>query len=332
MEGTTPTLPARMKAWHCPRYGGPDVLRLVDRPRPVPGRGEVLVRVEATTVSSADSRVRALRLPRGFGPLGRIFLGFSGPRRDVLGTEFAGRIAAVGPDGGDWRTGDQVVGFTGAAMGCHAQYRVMPARGALAARPAALSLEEAAALGFGGMTALDYLRRAKVAAGESVLVLGAAGTVGSACVQLARHAGTRVTAVTSPRHRELMTELGADDVIDRSREDFRKTGRRFDLIADAVGQSTFAECLPLLRDGGRYLGIAADLRGMLARPVGSRRPIAGPASERAEDFREVVRLATARVFQPVVDSVFSFADLPAAHARVDTGAKQGSVVVRLDPG
>jgi NADPH:quinone reductase-like Zn-dependent oxidoreductase len=271
-----------MKVWNCPRYGGPDVLRLVDRPRPLPGRGEVLVRVEATTVSSADSRVRALRLPRGFGPFGRLFLGFSGPRRGVLGTELAGRIAAVGPDCAGWRTGDEVVGFTGAAMGCHAEYRVMPARGALAARPAALRPEEAAALGFGGTTALDFLRRAQLAAGESVLVLGAAGTVGSACVQFARHAGAQVTAVTSPRHLELMARLGAVDVVDRTREDFRKMGRQFDVIADAVGLTTFAESLPLLRDGGRYLGIAADLRGMLARPAGSRRPIVGPASERPE--------------------------------------------------
>lgn len=320
-----------MKVWNCPRYGGPDVLRLVERPLPVPGRGEVLVRIEATTVSTADTRIRALRLPRGFGLLGRFALGFSGPRRAVLGTEFTGRIAAVGPDGGAWRNGDAVVGFTGAAMGCHAEYRVMPANGALVARPAALSVEEAAALGFGGMTALDYLRRARLAAGESVLVLGAAGTVGSVCVQLARHAGARVTAVTSSRHLALMAKLGAVDVIDRTREDFRQTGRQFDVIADTVGASTFAECVPLLREGGRYLGIAADLRGLLARPVGSRRSIAGPASERPEDFRAVVGLAAAGVFRPVVDSVVAFADLPTAHARVDTGAKQGSVVVRVEP-
>jgi NADPH:quinone reductase-like Zn-dependent oxidoreductase len=331
MEGTTTALPTRMKAWHCPRYGGPEVLRLVERPRPVPGRGEVLVRIEATTVSSADSRVRALRLPRGFGPLGRLFLGFTGPRRGVLGTEFAGRIAAVGPDGGAWRVGDAVVGFTGAAMGCHAEYRVMPAQGALAARPPVLSLEEAAAVGFGGMTALDYLRRATLTAGESVLVLGAAGAVGSACVQLASQAGTRVTAVTSSRHLGLMAKLGAVDVIDRSREDFRQAGRRFDVIVDAVGVTTFRDCLPLLRDGGRHLGIAADLRGMLARPAGSRRPIVGTASERPEDFREVVRLAGAGVFRPVVDSVLPFAEMAAAHARVDGGAKRGSVVVRLVP-
>lgn len=324
-------VPATMKVWTCPRYGGPEVLVLEERPRPRPGAGEVLVRIGATTVSSADSRVRALRLPRGFGLLGRPVLGFTGPRRPVLGTEFAGWIEEVGPGAAGWQAGDAVVGFTGAAMGTHAEYRVLRATAALALRPARLGLEEAAALGFGGMTALDYLRRAGLAAGEEVLVLGAAGAVGSALVQLARHGGARVTAVTSPRHLDLMTTLGAADVVDRTRTDFRRLGRRFDLVADAVGASTFRECLPLLRDDGRHLGIAADLRGLLARPVGSCRPVVGTASERPEDFRELARLAATGAFRPVVDSTFAFADLPAAHARVDAGTKRGSVVVRVSP-
>lgn len=331
MPSSDRRLPATMKVWTCPRYGGPEVLALAERPLPRPGAGEVLVRIGATTVSSGDSRVRALRLPRGFGPLGRLFLGFTGPRRPVLGTEFAGWVEAVGPGANDWRAGDAVVGFTGAAMGCHAEYRTMSADAALAPWPAGLRLEEAAALGFGGSTALDFLRRAALARGEEVLVLGAAGAVGSALVQLARHGGARVTAVTSPRHLDLMTTLGAADVVDRTRTDFRGLGRRFDIVADCVGASTFRECLPLLRDGGRHLGIAADLRGMLARPVGSRRPVVGTASERPEDFRELARLAAAGVFRPVVDSTFAFGDLPAAHARVDAGTKRGSVVVHVLP-
>ncbi len=323
-------VPTHQLVWICRRYGGPEVLAQEERPVPKPGPGEVLVRIEATTVTSGDARVRALRLPRGFGPFGRLMLGLTRPRQPVLGSEFVGTVAAIGPGTDPWRPGDEVVGFSGGfALGCHAQYRVMSATGALTARPRDLATEEAAALGFAGTTALAFLRRAGVARGDSVLVLGAAGAVGSALVQLARHAGARVTAVTSSAHLELMQRLGADDVVDRGRMDFHRLPGSFDIVADAVGASTFARCTPLLRDGGRYLAIAADLPGLFARPVGSKRSLAGPLPERPEDFREIVGLAAAGVFRPVVDGVFAFADLPAAHARVDTGRKRGSVVVRV---
>lgn len=321
-----------MNAWVCRRYGGPDVLERVRLPRPVPADDEVLVRIEATSVSSADARVRALRLPRGFGPLGRLFLGFTGPRTPVLGTEFAGVIESVGTAVTSFRPGDAMFGFPGGKMGCHAEYRTMPATGALAPKPASLTFAEAAGLCFGGTTALHFLRKAGLKRGESILVLGSSGAVGVALVQLARHLGARVTGVTSTVNVELVRSLGAARVLDYTRKDFRRDETRYDVIADTVGSSHFAECLPLLNEHGRYLGIAADLLGLLARPKGNRRSIAGPAEERPEDVRELARLAEAGIVRPVIDSTFAFEHLREAHARVDTGRKRGSVIVTLAPG
>lgn len=320
-----------MKTWHCTRYGGPDVLELVEAPLRGPRPDEVLVRIHATTVSSGDTRVRALRLPRGFGPFARLIFGWRRPRQPVLGTEFSGTVAAVGAQVTRWRPGDAVIGFPGAAMGSHAEYRLMPPNRPLVAKPAGLSFVQAAALNFGGTTALHFLRKAALQPGASLLVIGAAGTVGSAMVQLARHAGARVTAVTSTGNTDLARALGAEAVVDYTREDVAGLSARFDIVADCVGALTFRRSLPLLREHGRYLAIDTDLPGMFARPVGTKRSVAGPASERVEDVQELARLAAAGVFAPVIDGIHGFSDLPSAHARVDTGHKRGSVVVELVP-
>lgn len=320
-----------MRAWLCRQYGGPELLGLETLPMPAPRPDEVLVRIHATTVSSGDARIRALRLPRGLGVVGRLFFGWLRPRQPILGTEFAGTIVAVGAQVAAWRPGDAVVGFPGTAMGCHAEYRVMPPGRPLIAKPASLSFGEAAALCFGGTTALHYLRKAALRPRESLLVIGASGAVGSAMVQLARHLGARVTAVVGPRNGDLARQLGADAVIDYSREDVTRGSVRYDVIADTVGASTFRRCLPILHEHGRYLAIAADLPGMLARPVGTKRSIAGPAPERIEDVEELGRLAAAGALRPVIDAEFAFDQLPAAHARVDSGHKRGSAVVRIVP-
>ena len=324
-------LPITMKTWICRNYGSSKVLVLADRSVPALKRAEVLVKIHATTVSSGDARIRAFKLPRGFGMLGRLALGFTRPRQPVLGTEFSGTIAAVGHDVTGWRPGDAVIGFPGIAMGCHAEYRVMSVKRPLVAKPANLTFIDSAALCFGGTTALHFLRRAAIKPDESILVIGAAGTVGSALVQLARHLGARVTAVVGPHNIELARLLGAEAVIDYTREDFTATVKRFDIIADTVGATTFQLCHPILREHGRFLAVAADLSGMLARPIGTKRSLAGSAAEKIEDVQEIARLAASGVFKPVIDQVFDFADLPAAHDRVDSGHKRGSAVVTLLP-
>lgn len=316
-----------MTVWTCRRYGGPETLARETRPVPQPGAGQVLVRVHATTVTAADSRIRGCRFPRGFGTMGRLIFGFTGPRQPILGSELAGIVAAVGQGVTQWTPGDAVIAFPGAAMRAHAGYVLMPANGRLAAKPANLSFEEAAGLCFGGSTALHFLRKAALKPGERVLVIGASGAVGSALVQLARHQGAEVTAVTSAANADLTRTLGATETIDYATANPLDGARRYDVIADAVGLHAFAATLPALNENGRFLDLAGDLAALFARRAGTKRPIAGPAAERAEDVAELARLGGQGILKPVIDSVVPFDRLPEAHARVDTGRKRGSVVV-----
>lgn len=320
---------ASMQAWICTRYGGPEVLSLERVPVPRLGPRDVLIRVRATTVSSADVRVRALRLPPGFGPIGRLALGIRGPRRPILGTEVSGHVAATGAHVSLFRVGDPVIAFLDAKMGGHAEYAAIAETGLIVGKPENLSFDEAACLCFGAMTARDYLRRAALRPGERLLVIGASGAVGSAFVQLAGHIGAHVTAVTSAGNVDLVRRLGADAVIDYAREDFLTAGQRWDVIADTVAASRLAHCLPVLNEGGRYLVIAGGLADMLTGKWGARRSISGPARSRPEDLRELGRLAATGAFAPLIDSVHPFCEMRKAHARTDTGRKRGAVVVRV---
>lgn len=321
--------PTTMKAWTCRRYGGPDVLRLEDLPAPLPGTDEVLIRVRATTISSGDVRVRALRLPPGFGPFGRLFLGFRGPRQPILGTEVSGIVAAVGAKVSSFYVGDPIVAFLDMNMGGHAEYALIKETGLIAAKPTNLSFEAAASLCFGAMTARDFIRKAGLKTGERLLVIGASGAVGSAFVQLAKQMGVHVTAVTSTGNVEQVRALGADFVVDYKSETYSNVGQSWDVIADTVAASNFRRCLPLLRDGGRYLSIAGGLADMLVGKWGPKRSISGPVKSRREDLLELCRLAQTGAYTPLIDSVFVFEEMRQAHARTDTGRKRGSVVVRV---
>lgn len=323
------SLPSTMSAWVCHRYGGPEVLRLEQRPVPQPAAGEVLIRIRATTVTSGDVRLRALRVPAGMGLLARLVLGLTGPRRSVLGTECAGDVVAVGPGVTAFHPGDAVFAFPGGKVGCHAEYRVMAVAGGMALKPPNLTYAEAASLSFGASTALHFLNAAKVGPGTALLVIGASGAVGSAMVQIARHRGADVTGVTSTANLGMVRDLGAGAVIDYTQRDFTSEDGRFDVIADTVAASSFATCLPLLNENGRYLSLAGGLGDMLARPKGTKRSIGGPAAERPEYIAEIAGLAGSDAMRPVIDRTYAFADLPAAHAYVDTGRKRCSVVVTL---
>lgn len=323
-----------MKAIVYDRYGSPDVLRLEEVETPAPADEEILIRIRATTVTSADWRARSLEMPAGFGAMGRLFFGITKPRKPILGTELAGDVEAVGRDVTRFRVGEPVFAFAGVAMGCHAEYRCMPEDGRVARKPANLSYGEAAALSFGGTTALDFLRRGKVERGEKVLVNGASGAVGTAVVQLARHFGAEVTAVCSGANAELVRSLGADHVIDYTREDFAENGERYDVIVDTVGTAPFARSRGSLSERGRLLIVLGGVGDMLRAPwvaiTGTRRIIAGPAAERPEDLRFLAELAEAGVFRPVIDRSYPFEQMRDAHRRVDTGRKRGNVVVTLD--
>lgn len=323
-----------MKAIMYDRYGSPDVLRLTELPKPTPKNNEVLIKVRATTVTSGDWRVRSLTVPRGFGILSRLALGISGPRQKILGTELSGVVEATGTDVTRFKVGDEVFAFTGLRMGAYVEYKCMPEDGAVAPKPPNLGFDEAAALSFGGVTALDFFRRGKLKAGEKVLVNGASGAVGSAAVQLARHRGADVTAVCSSANLELMRSLGANHVVDYTREDFARSGETYDLIVDTVGTAPFPRCKNALKEGGRLLVVLGRLSDTLRMPwvsmTGSKRVIAGSAIGRAEHLRELAELAASGQFKPLIDRRYTFSSMTEAHRYVDTGRKRGNVVVTLD--
>lgn len=322
-----------MKEFFCRAYGGPEVLGLRDVEMPSPKADEILVRILATTVNSGDVRLRAARFPKGMGLIARLAFGFSKPRQPVLGTELAGIVTAIGSDVRRFKVGDEVFAFPGGKLGCHAEYRILQENQRVFRKPENLSFSEAASISFGGTTALHFLRKAKLRAGESILIIGASGAVGSAIVQIANHIGAEVTAVTSAGNADLVKSLGATKVIDYRRENFVENGERYDVIAETTGAHTFRACRNSLRQGGRFLAVAAGIPDMLAmlwssalygKPV-----IAGPAEESEALVQEIGELAAAGILKPVIDRRYSFLQLPEAHAYVDTGRKRGSVVIEI---
>jgi NADPH:quinone reductase-like Zn-dependent oxidoreductase len=324
----------KMKAFVYTKYGPPDVLHLKEVAKPTPKDNEVLIKTYATTVTSGDCRVRSLNVPVGFGLISRLFLGVLRPRQPIPGTELAGKIESIGKDVRKFKVGDSVFAFSGVGMGCYAEYKCMPEDGAMALMPANLTYEEAAAISFGGTTALDFFRRGKLQNGERVLINGASGGVGTAAVQLAKHFGADVTGVCSTANVELVRSLGATHVIDYTKEDFTQNGASYDIIVDTVGTAPFSRSKDSLKEGGRLLMVLGGLPDMLKIPwvlmTSSKKVIAGPAAERAEDLRFLAKLAEAGEFKPVIDRRYPFEQIAEAHRYVDTGRKKGNVVITLE--
>ena len=323
-----------MKAVVCTRYGSPDVLEMKEIPKPVPRDNEVLIKVLVTTVTAGDWRVRSMDVPAGFGLLARLALGIRKPRQPILGTELAGEIEAVGKAVTRFKPGDQVFAFSDLRMGCHVEWKCLPEDGAVVAKPANLSHEEAAALSFGGTTALLYFRKGKIQRGDRVLVNGASGGVGTAAVQLAKHFGARVTAVCSGGNFELARSIGADALIDYTQEDFTKNGETYDIIVDTAGTAPFSRCKGSLATGGRLLQVLGTLPDLLRAPwislTTDKKVVAGPQTPRPDDLRFLADLAEKGELKPVIDRRFPFERIADAHRYVDAGHKKGNVVVTLD--
>ena len=315
-----------MRAAVADRYGPPEVVRIAEVARPRAGAGEVLVRVQAAAVTSADSRIRRACFPPGFGPVVRLVFGIRRPRRPILGGTFAGVIEAAGAGVVDLEPGQAVCGMTGTKLGTHAEYVAVPGH-RVARVPAGVSPEDAAGVLFGGTAALFFLRdKGSVAPGTSVLVNGAAGAVGTNAVQLARHYGAKVTAVTSAANAALVTSLGADNVIDYTKDGLLGTGMRFDVVLDCVGNLTIESGRRLLSDGGVLLLAVAGLWTTI-RARGN--VVAGSAPERVEDFELLLGLVAGGELIVVHDRIDDLEDIVEAHRRVDTGHKRGNVIVRL---
>jgi NADPH:quinone reductase-like Zn-dependent oxidoreductase len=315
------------------RYGPPDVVRVVEVEKPAAKDNEVLVRVHATTVSRTDCGLRAAK-PFIY----RFFLGLRRPRLTVLGNEFAGQVEAVGSGVGSFAVGDRVFGFSGTRFGAHAEYLTMPEDGLLATMPADLSYEEAAPSTEGSIYALSLIRTAKLQRGQGVLVNGATGAIGSAAVQLLRDRGAVVTAVCGAEHMELVRGLGADRVIDYTAEDFTRDERRYDVVMDAVGKSSFGRCRRLLKPGGLYL--STDLGPLSQNPLlalvtplfGGRRvrfPIPRQDQGTVTYLKERIESGA---FKPLIDRRCRLDQIVEAYRYVETGRKVGSVVITIDSG
>lgn len=321
-----------MKAVFATAYGSPDVLEIRDVPKPVPKENEILIRVCATTVTSGDWRIRTMNVPTGFGMMSRLAFGVFGPRQPILGTELAGEVESVGDAVTGFSAGDEVFAFSGARGGCHAEYRTMPSDGAVARKPTNLTFEEAAAISFGGTTALSFLRRAGIRRGDQVLVVGASGGVGTAAIQLARHFGADVTGVCSTANVQLVKSLSAA-VVDYMKEDFSDRGERYDIILDTTGTVGFGRARASLKGDGRLLVVAGGLPDMLQIPWAAlttrMRVIAGPAAGTAEDLRFLAALAEAGEFRPVIDRSYTLDRIADAHRYVDLGRKKGNVVISV---
>ncbi len=316
-----------MRAALVDRYGGPEVVQVGTVPRPEPGPDQVLVRVHAAAVTSADARIRGARFPSGFGLPARLVFGLTRPRRPILGSSFSGTVEAVGDRVELLAPGDRVCGMTGMKLGAHAEYLAVAAT-RVARVPAAVSHDDAAGLLFGGTTALHFLRdRTTIGAGTSVLVNGASGAIGTNAVQLAKLSGTRVTAVTSAANAALVTDLGADTVIDHTRRDLTDLadlGDRFDVVLDTVGNLSITSGRRLLTPSGKLLLVVAGL-GETLRARGD--VVAGTSPERVADFDHLLRLAAQGQLIVVHDQAYDLDDIVEAHRRVDSGRKRGNIVV-----
>ncbi|MCW2735852.1 NAD(P)-dependent alcohol dehydrogenase [Nocardioides sp.] len=311
-----------MRAAVVARYGPPEVVSVVDAPDPVAGKGQVLVRVRATTLNSGDARIRGCRFPRGFALPGRLALGIRGPRRAVLGGVYSGVVEAVGPGVDDVAVGDEVCGMTGAGMGAHAELVAVRAD-RMTPKPAGVDHEQAAAILFGGKTARHFLRD-RLAPGRRVLVNGASGAVGSAAVQVAHLAGAHVTGVCSARNAELVRSLGADEVVDHASTPVLELATTYDVVLDTVGNLDRHSGLRLLSADGVLLLVAGSLADtVLARG----RVRAGVSSEDPADFAWLLERLAAGELRAVVDRTLPLSDIVEAHRVVDSGRKVGNLVI-----
>jgi NADPH:quinone reductase-like Zn-dependent oxidoreductase len=321
-----------MKAAIYKEYGPPHVLHLVEVEKPTPKNDEVCIRVCATSVTAADTMMR-----RGDTFLSRIVLGPTKPakRFEILGTELAGIIESVGKDVRRFKKGDQVYGFRGFGTGVYAEYKCMLEKGSLAIKPVNTTYEEAASLVDGPTTALYFLKdRANIQRGDKVLIIGASGSIGISAVQLARYFGAEISGVCSTANMELVKSMGADKVIDYTREDFTRNGETYDIIFDTVGKSSFSRCKDSLNKNGRYLITTGNLlviyvQALWTSLVGGRRVIAGMSIEKTKSLTFLKELIEQGIIKPVIDKHYSLEQIAQAHQYVEKGHKKGNVVITV---
>lgn len=303
-----------MKAAVCERYGPPEVLKIVDRPKPAPKSGEVLVRVYASSVNSGDIRVRGMLVDGWMKPLMRVVMWMRGPRNPVLGAALAGEVVEVGNQVTTFKPGDRVYAMTGFGMGGYAEYTCLSAKKCIATIPDIMTFEEAASIPFGVTTAYHFLRKAEVDKAKTICIYGASGAVGTAAVQIAKSYGCFVTTVTSQGNLELMKHLGADEAVSYTETDWATRIGTFDLVFDAVGKLSKEDRASLMHGTTQYTSVHGK----------------GTAAERKEDLEAVGRLFVQGQFRPVIDRVYPIEEIVEAHRYAESWHKKGNIVVTIN--
>jgi len=322
-----------MKAIVCTKYGAPEVLQLKEIDKPVPKDNEVLIRLFATTVSSGDARIRSFDVPALFWLPFRLMVGFSKPKK-LLGTAVAGEVETVGKDVKLFKPGDKVFGSSYLGSGTYAEYTNMSEEGVLTIKPESISNEDAAALFFGGHTALHFLRKANIQPGQKVLIYGASGSLGTYGVQLAKDFGAEVTGVCSTTNIELVKSLGADKVIDYTKTDFKKNKEKYDVIFDTVGKSPFSACVRSLNKNAYYLRavhltLPSMMHGLWTSITSSKKVIGGVAHEYTKDLVYLKELMEEGKLKVVIDKSYPLEQIVEAHHHMDTGRTRGNIVITI---
>lgn len=319
-----------MKAVVCRKYGKPDVFQLEDVEKPIANDNEILIKVYATAVNSADCRMR-----KADPAAVRLFFGFTKPKIPILGGVFAGEVEGIGKNVKSFKIGDQVFGATGMGFGAYAEYKCLPEDAVVAMKPENMTYEEAASIPFGGMTALHFLRKAKIQPGQRILVYGASGAVGTAAVQLARYYGAEVFGVCSTAHLEMVKSIGADIVVDYKKEDFTKHGA-FDIIFDTVGKISIGQSRRSLKKKGILIlgagGLLQVFQGCWTSISSSKKVILGVASEETEYLTFLKELMENGKIKAVIDRTYPMEQMAEAHHYVDEGHKKGNVVITFEKG
>ena len=323
-----------MKAIICTKWGPPDVLQLKKVAKPIPKDNEVLIRIHAATVTMGDCELRGLKFSPGLKILARLGFGFRGPRKKILGQELAGEIESAGKDVKLFKKGDQVFAHNGFRMGGYAEFACLPEKGLIATKPTNMTFEEAATVPLGGLESLHHIRRGNIQSGSKVLINGAGGSIGTIGVQLAKCFGGEVTAVDSTRKLYMLRSIGADHVIDYTKEDFTKSGKTYDVIFDVVGKGPFSGHISSLKDRGILL-TANSMRSRIVREPGkskenSKKIIGGNVEYKPEQLVFLKELIEAGKIKSVIDKRYPLEQIVEAHKYVEAGGKKGNVVITVE--
>ena len=336
------SLSRTMKAAFVTRYGAPDVLQMREVATPTPRANEILIRVRAASVGYGDLIARRFaqvsasefNMPAPLWLLTRLAFGLRAPRNRILGSEFAGVVVAAGPSVTRFKVGDAVFGYRGPSFGANAEYLCMAETGLVQPKPTNLSFEEAAVLPYGALTAISLLRKGGIQPGQRVLIVGASGSIGAAALQLAKHYGAHVTGVCGTARMAMVRALGADEVIDYTRQEFTQMDATYDLIFEVLGRGSFSQAKRSLRPGGRYLYASFKMKPLLqmlwTSRFGDKKVICAFSSESVDDLRTIGELAEAGVLRSVIDRCFPLEQAAEAHRYLESGQRSASVV--LTPG